>query len=62
MVLPLWIIYLISVLILICFCALIFIDVIWSHAGKGLTSWLSFVMSNCEVDTFLFASWARYGA
>ena len=29
-----------------------FIDALWSPAGKGLTSWLSFVMSNCEVVTF----------
>ena len=34
---------------LLCFCALLFIDALWSSAGKGLTSWLSFVMSNCEV-------------
>ena len=27
----------------------LFIDALWSPAGKGLTSWLSFVMSNCEV-------------
>ena len=25
-----------------------FVRVLWSPAGKGLTSWLSFVMSNCE--------------
>ena len=24
---------------------------LWSPSGKGLTSWLSFVMSNCEVVT-----------
>ena len=30
----------------------LFIDALWSPAGKGLTSWLSFVMSNCEVVTF----------
>ena len=28
----------------------LFIDALWSPAGKGLTSWLSFVMSNCEVS------------
>ena len=33
-----------------------FIDILWSPFGKGLTSWLSFVMSNCEVDTFLLVS------
>ena len=32
----------------LCFCARLFIDALWSFAGKGLTSWLSFVMSNCE--------------
>ena len=24
----------------------------WSHDGKGLTSWLSFIMSNCEFVAF----------
>ena len=33
-----------------------------SPAGKGLTSWLSFVMSNCEVVTFPLVSWVRCGA
>ena len=44
-------------LFLSCFCyalARLFIDALWSPAGKGLTSWLSFVMSNCEVVTFPF--------
>ena len=27
-------------------------DAFWSPAGKGLTSWLAFVMSYCEVVTF----------
>ena len=31
-------------------------------AGKGLTSWLSFVMSNCDVDTFPLVPWVRCGA
>ena len=30
-------------------------------AGKGLTSWLSFVVSNCEFVTFPLVSWVRYG-
>ena len=47
-VLLLWIIYVISVLCLLCFRARLFIDALWSPAGKGLTPWLSFVMSNCE--------------
>ena len=36
---------------LLCFRARLFINVFWLPAGKGLTSWLSFVMSNCEVVT-----------
>ena len=30
-------------------------------AGKGLTSWLSFVVSNCEFVTFSLVSWVRCG-
>ena len=47
----LWIIYVISVLFLLYFRTRLFIDALWSPAGKGLTSWLSLVMSNCEVVT-----------
>ena len=57
-----WIIYIISVLFLLCFHARLFIDGLWSPAGKGLTSLLSFVTSNCEVVTFPFISWVRCGA
>ena len=32
-----------------------------SPAGKGLTSWLLFVMSNCEVVIFPLVSWVRCG-
>ena len=28
------------------------VDALWSPAGKGLTSWLSFVVYNCYVVTF----------
>ena len=48
--------------VLICFHARLFINVLWSPAGKELTSWLSFVMSNCEVITFPLESWVRCGA
>ena len=48
-----------SVLFLLCYRARLFIDALWSSAGKGLTSWLSFVMSNCEVITFPLVSWVR---
>ena len=41
-----------SVLCLLCLCARLFICALWSPAGKGLTSWLSFVLSNCEFVTF----------
>ena len=59
----LWIIYVISVL----FCY-VFVRVCllmscghqgWSPAGKGLTSWLSFAMSNCKVVTFPLVSLVR---
>ena len=30
----------------------LFIAALWSPAGKGLTSWLLFVMSNCDFVTF----------
>ena len=44
-----------SVLFLLCLCARLFIFALWSPAGKGLTSWLSFVVSNC--DFFHFSHW-----
>ena len=49
-------------LFLLCFRACLFIDALWSPAGKELTSWLLFVMSNCEVVTFLLVFWVRWGA
>ena len=57
-----WIIYVISVLFLLCFRAPLLIDALWSPAEKGLTACLLFVMSNCEVVTFIFASLVRCGA
>ena len=35
-------------LVLLCFHARLFGGALWSHAGKGLTSWLLFMMSNCN--------------
>ena len=58
----LWIIHVISVLLLLRFRARLFIDALRSPAGIGLTSWLLFVMSNCEVVTFQLVSWVRCGA
>ena len=34
-----------SVLCLLCLCVHLFIRALWSPAGKGLTSWLLFVVS-----------------
>ena len=39
-------------LVLLSFYARLFVDSLWSPAGKGLTTRLSFVMSNCDVVTF----------
>ena len=49
-------------MLLVCFRARLFIDALWSPAGKGLTSWLSIVMSKCEVVTFQLVPWVRCGA
>ena len=50
-----------SVLCLFCLCVRPFICALWSPAGKGLTSWLSFEVSYCEFVTFLLVSWFRCG-
>ena len=50
-----------SVLCLLCLCARLFICALWSPAGKGLTSWPSFVVSNCEFVTFPFGSFVECG-
>ena len=39
-----------SVLRSLCLCARLFICASWSPAGKVLTSWLPFVVSNCELS------------
>ena len=41
-----------SVLRLLCLYARLFMCALWSPAGKGLTSWLSVVVSNCEFVSF----------
>ena len=43
--------------VLLCFHARLFVDALWSPAGNGLTSWLSFVMSTCDVVTFPLVSY-----
>ena len=50
-----------SVMCLLCLSVRLFICGLWSPAGKGLTSLLSFVVSNCEFVTFPLVSWVRYG-
>ena len=50
-----------SVLCLLCLCERLFICALWSPAGKGLTSWLSFVVSNSEFVTFPLVSLVRCG-
>ena len=42
-----------SVLCLLCLCARLFICALWSPAWKGLTFWLSFVVSGCEFVEFV---------
>ena len=47
-VLHLWIfLCFFSILCLLCLCARLFIFALWSPAGGGVTSWLSFVVSYC---------------
>ena len=50
-----------SVLCLLCLWARLFTCALWLLAGKGLTSWLSFVVYNCEFVTFRLVSWVRCG-
>ena len=42
--------------------ARLLLDALWSRAGNGLTSYLSFVMSDCDVVTFSLVSWVWSGA
>ena len=49
----------ISGVCLFCFHVRLFIVALWSPAGKGLTSWLSFVMPYCEFVTFPLVSRVR---
>ena len=43
-------IYSISRVVFAMFCARLFICAFWSPAGKGLTSWLSFVVSSVSLS------------
>ena len=48
-------------LVLLCFRARLFVNALWSPAGKGLTSWLLFVITDYDVVTFPLVSWVRCG-
>ena len=56
-----WIIHVISVVCFLCFCARLFVVALCSPARKGLTYWLSFVMSNYDFVTFPLVFWVRCG-
>ena len=43
-----------SVLCLLCLCARLFICALWSTTRKGLTSWLSFVVSTVSLSLSLW--------
>ena len=47
---------------IICLRARLFVSALWPSAGKGLVSWLSFVMSSCGVVIFPLVFWVRRGA
>ena len=50
-----------SILCLLCLCAPLFKCALWSPAGRGLASWLSFVVSHCEFVASPLVSWVRCG-
>ena len=49
-------------IVLFCFHARLFVDAVWSPAGKELASLLSFVKSKCDLVTLPLVSWVRGGA
>ena len=46
-------------LCLLCICMRLFVCALWSPVGKGLTSWLPFVVSDCKFVTFPLVFWVR---
>ena len=60
-VLLLWIIHVVSVLFCCAVMHVFIFDALQSPAGKGPTSWLSFVLSYCDVATFPLVSCVRCG-
>ena len=51
-----------SVLCLLCLCDLLFVCALSPPAGKGLISWFSFMVSNCEFVTCRLVSWVMCGS
>ena len=49
-VLLLWIFRVFVLSCVCCVCARLFVCALWSPAGKGLTSWLSFVLSSVSLS------------
>ena len=47
-----------SDLCLLCLCVRLFICALWSSAGKGLTSWLSFVVSTVSLSLSNWYPWS----
>ena len=45
-------------LVFVMFCARLFICASWSPAGKGLTSWLSFVVSSVSLSLSHWYPWS----
>ena len=39
-----------SILCLLCLCSRLFVCALWSPAGRGLTSWLSFVVTTMSLS------------
>ena len=60
-VLLLWVFIVLSILCLLCLCARLLICALWSPSGKGLTTWFSFMVTNCEFVTLPLVSWVRCG-
>ena len=53
--------FLFCLVIAISLCVSVYMCFARSPAGKGLTSWQSFVVSSCEFVTFPLVSWVRCG-
>ena len=58
-VLLLCVICVVSFLCLLFFRVRLFVSALWSPAGRGLASWLSFVVSGCEWVPFPLMSLVR---